>query len=105
LEGEKKMTEPKRKRNFTIVGENGSESGKFTASEPKRAAVKAVNQSYAVGKSGIIAIRELGTRKIREYTFRVEEITPSEGAPSWIKGKVKHAVLNYVRIYSKPEAT
>lgn len=95
------MTEPKTKRNFTVVGKDGSESGIFTAAEPKKAAKKAVHANFEIGAEGIIRIRERGTHKIKEYTFKVGQKDLGEGGPAWNKGEtVKDATLYYVRTYS-----
>ena len=90
------------KSNFTVVSGN-EEHGKFSASEPRRAAMKAVNKYHKIGDSGVIAIRKLGTKKIREYQFEVTPYEAPEGAPDWLPKVSKKAVVQYMRTYTKAE--
>lgn len=89
------------KRNFTVVEGDGSEWGTFGATEPRRAAMKAVNKNHKVGATGNISIRERGTDKIRTYSFEVVSIPAAEGAPAWIPKQTKAARVKYVSTYRK----
>lgn len=77
----------KGKRNFVLI-EGGKETGIFTGSSPRQAALKAANR----GKTNI-QLRERGTKKIHLFTGSRKQVAAPDNRPDWMPAKIWKPVV------------
>ena len=87
----KKSTQPREKKNFGLIDENGNEIGTYSGAQPRDAALKAANR----GTTSIV-LREKGTKKLHYFKGKRSLVPAPANAPAWIKAA---AARNKGKIY------
>jgi len=76
-------------RTFVLRNKNGKETGIFSGSQPRQAALKAANRSKGTKSKPVeIRIRERGTKKIHIFKGWKEIVPAPKNKPSWMPAKI-----------------
>ena len=77
-----------RTRSFVLRGKNGKETGVFSGSQPRQAALKAANRSKGTKSNPAeIRLRERGTKKTHIFKGKALVSAP-KNKPSWMPDKI-----------------
>jgi hypothetical protein len=79
----------KEPRNFTLRDEYGNESGIYSGSAPRQAALKVANKSEGTKENPIkLKLREKGTNKIHVFLGWRSVVDAPRNRPSWLPDKI-----------------
>src|SRR3989337_187230 len=98
------MAKPSRKnkaktRNYALREKNGKETGVFSGSQPRQAALKAANRSKGTkSKPAEIRIRERGSKKVHIFKGWKELVTAPKNKPKWMPDKINKPNVKKVGI-------
>ena len=73
----------KQMRNFALRDKDGNETGVFTGTQTRQAALKAANRGHTD-----IRLREKGTQKVHIFTGERKQVKKPKGAPTWMPAKI-----------------
>ena len=73
----------KKSRNFALRDKKGNESGVFTGTSPRQAALKAANRGVTD-----IRLRERGTKKVHIFQGERMQVKKPANAPAWMPDKI-----------------
>ena len=78
-----------RTRSFVLRGKNGKETGVFSGSQPRQAALKAANRSKGTKSNPAeIRLRERGTKKVHIFKGWKALVSAPKNKPSWMPDKI-----------------
>lgn len=76
-------------RNYALRGKNGKETGVFSGSQPRQAALKAANRSKGTKANPVeIRLRERGSKKIHIFKGWKETVPAPKNKPIWMPDKI-----------------
>ena len=88
-----------RTRSFVLRGKNGKETGVFSGSQPRQAALKAANRSKGTKANPVeIRLRERGSKKIHIFKGWKEIVTAPRNKPAWMPDKINKPNVEKVGI-------
>ncbi len=95
----KTKTKTKTARNYVLRGKNGKETGVFSGSQPRQAALKAANRSKGTKANPVeIRLRERGSKKIHIFKGWKEIVPAPENKPDWMPDKINKPNVEKVGI-------
>jgi hypothetical protein len=78
-----------RTRCFVLRGKNGKETGVFSGSQPRQAALKAANRSKGTKSNPAeIRLRERGTKKVHIFKGWKALVSAPKNKPKWMPDKI-----------------
>jgi hypothetical protein len=76
-------------KNYVLLEKNGKETGVFTGSQPRQAALKAANRSKGTKSKPVeIRMRERGTKKVHIFKGWKELVSAPKNKPKWMPDKI-----------------
>ena len=76
-------------RSFVLRAKNGKETGVFSGSQPRQAALKAANRSKGTKSNPAeIRLRERGTKKVHIFKGWKVLVSAPKNKPSWMPAKI-----------------
>ncbi len=94
-----KKTKTKTVRNYVLRGKNGKETGVFSGSQPRQAALKAANRSKGTKANPVeIRLRDRGGKKIHIFKGWKEIVSAPKNKPAWMPDKINKPNVEKVGI-------
>ena len=92
-------TKAKIARNYVLRGKNGKETGVFSGSQPRQAALKAANRSKGTKANPVeIRLRERGSKKVHIFKGWKEIVPAPKNKPAWMPDKINKPNVEKVGI-------